>query len=549
MPYSAHRPGRFDSQGRIILDSDPNADTDDLDFLREYEPTGADLTPPRAQDERRMSDDERDADADASAESSAEQEPRREPKPRRQPRERKPRVPGSGFRRLAILGGADGEILDRVPGETPRFVQMFFVLAGTALVSAISMLFALTTGVQAVIWLAVPLAIVWALIIFNLDRFLTSTMTSTRNVWKLIGLAIPRVVMAAIIGFVVAEPLVLQIFHNDIAREVASTNITQAQADQDALETGPEKKALDAASDRVAELENQAATGIVAGTDSSSASESAAQATVDDLTAKMTDQQAVIDQARTLYQCELTGEGAGTVPGCTGVNGEGASSDAAKAQLAEAQQTYDALAAQLRTANEELADAGSAAKENTSTSEAQNREEAKSQLPAARDSYDTALAAYNARAESVASGNAGAIGLLSQISGLNRLSEKEPTILWAHILIAALFFMIELLPVLVKVLTCFGDPSLYEKAAAIRRQVALDKVTAEGFRDRAAIVSVQSQGIQADAGTGEPQTRAERKEAAQAAEQREAAQERELAEKRAQAQTLEEQEQLVEPRV
>ncbi|WP_314426066.1 DUF4407 domain-containing protein [uncultured Microbacterium sp.] len=547
MPYSAHRPGRFDSQGRIILDSDPNADTDDLDFLRAYEPTGADLTPPpseaaAAPAAAREQEQEQEVDAAASA------PPVREPRPRRQPRERKPRVPGSRLRTLAILGGAEGEILDRVPGETPRFVQMFFVLAGTALVSAISMLFALTTGVQAAIWLAVPLAVVWALIIFNLDRFLTSTMTSTRNVWKLIGLAIPRVVMAAIIGFVVAEPLVLQIFHNDIAREVASTNITQAQADQDALETGPEKKALDAASDRVAELENQAATGIVAGTDSSSATESAAQATVDDLTAKMTAQQSVIDQARVLYQCELTGDGAGTVPGCTGVNGEGASSDAAQAQLAEAQQTYDALAAQLRTANEELAAAGTAAKENTSTSEAQNREEAQSQLPAARDSYDAALAAYNARAESVASGNAGAIGLLSQISGLNRLSEKEPTILWAHILIAALFFMIELLPVLVKVLTSYGDPSLYEKALAIRKQVALDKVTAEGFRDRAAIVTVQSQGMQADAGAAEPQTRAERREAAQAAEERARVEERELAEKRAQAQTLEEQEQLVESR-
>ncbi|MFJ4999246.1 DUF4407 domain-containing protein [Microbacterium sp. NPDC088619] len=541
MPYSAHRPGRFDSQGRIILDSDPNADTDDLDFLRAYEPTGADLQAPESVDPT--------PDAEGGQDATAPAEPVREPKPRRQPRERAPRVPGSRLRKLAILGGADGEILDRVPGETPRFVQMFFVLAGTALVSAISMLFALTTGVQAAIWLAVPLAVVWALIIFNLDRFLTSTMTSTRNVWKLIGLAIPRVIMAAIIGFVVAEPLVLQIFHNDIAREVAATNITQAQSDQEALETGPEKKALDAASDRVATLENQAATGVVAGTDSSSASESAAQATVDDLTTKMTDQQAVIDQARILYQCELTGEGAGTVPGCTGVNGEGASSDAAQAQLAEAQQTYDALAAQLRTANEELAAAGTAAKENTSTSEAQNREEAQSQLPAARDSYDAALDAYNARAESVASGNAGAIGLLSQISGLNRLSEKEPTILWAHILIAALFFMIELLPVLVKVLTSYGDPSLYEKAAAIRRQVALDKVTAEGFRDRAAIVTVQSQGIQADAGSGEPQTRAERKEAEQAAQERAQAEERELAEKRAQAQTLAEQEQLVEPRV
>lgn len=483
-----------------MIDDDPNADTDDLDFLRAYEPSGADDQATEPLDTTRAPE----ADGDEETDAAASARPAREPKPRRATRERKPRVPGSRLRTLAILGGADGDILDRVPGETPRFVQMFFVLAGTALVSAISMLFALTTGVQAAIWLAVPLAVVWALIIFNLDRFLTSTMTSTRNLWKLIGLAIPRVVMAAIIGFVVAEPLVLQIFHNDISREVASTNISQSQSDQEALETGPEKKALDAASDRVAALENQAATGIVAGTDSSSASESAAQATVDDLTAKMTAQQEVIDQARVLYQCELTGEGAGTVPGCTGVNGEGASSDAAKTQLAEAQQTYDALAAQLRTANEELSAAGTSAKENTSAAETRNRQEAQDQLPAAQDSYETALAAYNARAESVASGNAGAVGLLSQISALNRLSEKEPTILWAHILIAALFFMIELLPVLVKVLTSYGDPTLYEKAAAIRKQVALDKVTAEGFRDRASIVTAQSEAVDSESAPPAP---------------------------------------------
>ncbi|CNL14632.1 Uncharacterised protein [Mycobacterium tuberculosis] len=99
----------------------------------------------------------------------------------------------------------------------------------------------------------------------------------------------------------------------------------------------------------------------------------------------------------------------------------------------------------------------------------------------------------------MAQGNAGAVGLLSQISGLNRLSEKEPAILWAHILIAALFFMIELLPVLVKVLTSYGDPSLYEKALAIRKQVALDRVTAEGFRDRADIVTSPASGAGAQA--------------------------------------------------
>jgi hypothetical protein len=206
----------------------------------------------------------------------------------------------------------------------------------------------------------------------------------------------------------------------------------------------------------------------------------------------MADQQKVIDQARALYQCELTGEGAGTVPGCTGVQGDGASSDAAKSQLDQAQQTYDALAAQLRQANTDLESADASSKSATSASEAQNRQQAKDQLPAAEQAYKTALDAYNARAAEVAGTNAGAVGLLSQISALDRLSAKEPVLGFAHWLIAALFFMIELLPVIVKVLTSWGDPSLYEKAEAIAKQVELDRVTSKGYRDRAAIIAEEA---------------------------------------------------------
>lgn len=491
MSYSAHRPGRMDSQGQISFEADGpdgSVSDDDLDFLRSFEPRGNAEAEADAVDEPTevIEPDSTLRRAQGPGEASRPREARKLP---RIDRPRRERTPGSRLRTMAILGGAEGAILDRVPGETPRFVQMFFVLLGTALVSAISMFFALTTGVQLIAWLALPLALVWMALIFNLDRFLTATMSSTRSVGKLIALALPRVAMAALIGFLVAEPLVLQVFHNDIAREVASTNITQSQSDQNALEKGPEKKALDAATKRVSALENQAATGIVAGTASGSASTAAAQSAVDDITTKMAEQQKVIDTARTLYQCELTGEGAGSVPGCTGVNGQGSSSNAAKAQLAAAQQTYDALAAQLRSANADLNTAEGAAKQNATASETTNRQQAKDQLPAAKKTYDQALAAYNARADAVAAGNAGAVGLLSQISGLNRLSDKEPTILWAHWLIAALFFMIELLPVLVKVLTSYGDESLYEKTAAIRKQVELDRVSAEGFRDRAAIVS------------------------------------------------------------
>ena len=100
-----------------------------------------------------------------------------------------------------------------------------------------------------------------------------------------------------------------------------------------------------------------------------------------------------------------------------------------------------------------------------------------------------ALAAYNEQAESVASGNAGATGLLSQMSAMERLAEQEPAIRWAHLLIAGLFFMIELLPVIVKVLTSYGDPSLYEKALAMRRQVDLDRVTARTWTERASIAT------------------------------------------------------------
>jgi hypothetical protein len=316
-------------------------------------------------------------------------------------------------------------------------------------------------------------------------------MRSTRNVWRLIGLAIPRVIMAALIGIVVAEPLVLQIFHNDIAREVTSTNVSQALSDQEAVTSGPEKQALDAASARVAALENQAATGIVEGTSSTSAASAAAQENVDQLTAQLAERQTVIDQARALYQCELTGEGVGTVPGCTGVQGSGASSDAAQAQLAQAQTAYDDLAVQLQQATAALTGANAASADAAATSAEQNIQQAEDELPAARAQYEAARSAYDERAAAVAGTNAEAQGILSQITALERLSQREPVLAWAHWLIAALFFMIELLPVLVKVLTSYGDQSLYEKADALRRRVALDRVTARTWHERAAIVTTE----------------------------------------------------------
>ncbi|WP_295782729.1 DUF4407 domain-containing protein [uncultured Microbacterium sp.] len=552
MSFSAHRPGRFGSDGRIEFTTEQERERYLDEFLAERDASDTDASDPTPSDAPDRHDgtsepwgappaDDEPLDPfvfDPRADTAREGDPRADepadehdtlvidraarvddtpPQPEeplsapavasipvtaepRPPRLRRadPRRPTlSLIRRMAVLGGADNDVLDEVPEEVPRFVQMFLVLAGTALVSALSMMFALLTGVRVSILLAIPLAIVWGLIIFNLDRFLTSTMRSTKNLFRLLGLALPRVIMAALIGIVVAEPLVLQIFQNDITREVNSTNVTQALTDQDAVTNGPEKQALDAATAQVSALENQAATGIVAGTSSTSAEAAAAQQSVDQLTQQLAAQQTVIDQARAVYQCELTGQGAGTVPGCTGVAGNGASSDAAQAQLQQAQSAYDSLSAQLQQAQSTLASANSAGAAAAASSADANKQQAEDQLPAARAQYDSALAAYNARASSVADGNAGAVGLLSQITALERLSDREPVLRWAHYLIAALFFMIELLPVLVKVLTGFGGPSLYEKAEKMRGQVALDRVSARTFRKRADIIADEANRVPA----------------------------------------------------
>lgn len=546
MSFSAHRPGRFGSDGRIEFTTDeereqylddilaaqnaakrpaeaqehtsepwgaPPADDEPLDpFVydsRDADPRDTDSTDAEPTDDHDTVVIDRAERARADDETAVIPDEAPEPEPvasaplpsePRQPRLRRhdPRRPRlSLIRRMAVLGGADNDVLDEVPEEVPRFVQMFLVLAGTALVSALSMMFALLTGVRVSILLAIPLALTWGLIIFNLDRFLTSTMRSTKNVFRLLGLAMPRVIMAALIGIVVAEPLVLQVFQNDIAREVNATNITQALGDQDAVTNGPEKQALDAASAQVSALENQAATGIVTGTSSTSAESAAAQQSVDQLTQQLAAQQTVIDQARAVYQCELTGQGAGTVPGCTGVAGNGASSDAAQAQLQQAQSAYDALSTQLSQAQATLATANSAGAEAAASSADANKQQAEDQLPAARAQYESALAAYNQRASSIADGNAGAVGLLSQITALERLSDREPVLRWAHYLIAALFFMIELLPVLVKVLTGFGGPSLYEKAEKMRGQIALDRVSARTFRKRADIIADEANRVPA----------------------------------------------------
>src|SRR5260370_29545365 len=97
---------------------------------------------------------------------------------------------------MAWLGGGDQAVLDQVPQERARFVQMAGVLLTTSGIAVVSMIFALRDGVKAPLGAAVILGLLWGVVILNLDRFLVLSMGDTRHRGRLVLITLPRLALA-----------------------------------------------------------------------------------------------------------------------------------------------------------------------------------------------------------------------------------------------------------------------------------------------------------------------------------------------------------------
>jgi len=98
----------------------------------------------------------------------------------------------------------------------------------TGLLAAFSGGYALYTVFHS--WLITVLfALLWGAIIFNLDRFLVSSIKKEGSFSKQFALAIPRFMLAAILALVIAKPLELRIFESEILEVL---NDKKAEKDQ-----------------------------------------------------------------------------------------------------------------------------------------------------------------------------------------------------------------------------------------------------------------------------------------------------------------------------
>ncbi|WP_330174568.1 DUF4407 domain-containing protein [Streptomyces sp. NBC_01498] len=121
-------------------------------------------------------------------------------------------------RRLRTLTGVDEELLARVRYERSKYTALGGVVLGTSVIAAFSMWNFAGEVLGRVSVVALVPTVIWMLFVLNLDRWLVTPQPNAR---RRVGPLLTRLLIALMLGTVIAEPLVLRIFQTAIEERVA----------------------------------------------------------------------------------------------------------------------------------------------------------------------------------------------------------------------------------------------------------------------------------------------------------------------------------------
>lgn len=115
-----------------------------------------------------------------------------------------------------VCSGADKNILEGCSeGEQTKYVGIGATVFFTAVMAFIASAYALFTVFDNV-YPALLFGLVWSLLIFNLDRFIVSTIRKRDKIGSEFLQATPRIILAIIIAIVISKPLEIKIFEKEI---------------------------------------------------------------------------------------------------------------------------------------------------------------------------------------------------------------------------------------------------------------------------------------------------------------------------------------------
>jgi len=147
-----------------------------------------------------------------------------------------------------LCSGADTDILnDCSIGEQNKYAGIGATVFFTAIMATIAASYALYTVFDN-LYSSLFFGLIWGLLIFNLDRYIVSTIKKRDNVIDEILQATPRILLAVIIAVVISKPLELKIFEKEINQVLLEqkNELTLANQNQIAEQFNP----------KIAELES-----------------------------------------------------------------------------------------------------------------------------------------------------------------------------------------------------------------------------------------------------------------------------------------------------
>lgn len=146
-------------------------------------------------------------------------------------------VPGGQF--LIWLSGARRQILAECPSERPRYTGLGAAILISAVMAGISLAFVLVTALNAALWVALPAAFAWGVAILSLNRLFVVSLPRGHGARFQLFRALPRLLIALLMGFVISTPIVLQIFGSEIQHQITVLHEQAAVEYYDRASTSP----------------------------------------------------------------------------------------------------------------------------------------------------------------------------------------------------------------------------------------------------------------------------------------------------------------------
>ncbi|HZO64499.1 MAG TPA: DUF4407 domain-containing protein [Kribbellaceae bacterium] len=373
------------------------------------------------------------------------------------------------MRKLFVwASAADPEILRQCPGERIRYETMGAAILTTAAIATVSATFAVSMALGLRTPFAVVVGLFWGVAILNIDRLLIGGVHRRDTTAGNIAVAVPRVLLALLIGAVVSTPLVLRIFNSEINAQLDLDRQTALAQFTTKLNSDPRYVKIPDLERRIQELRqiiNNGPTDTVE-----------QNPTVTRLQLEYNALSTRYQQAERDVICENEGT-------CGSENvGKGPAYD-------EKVKARDRLRRELEAKKSELDAARATVAARQSSDNIRVRSNAEAELKTAQAELDDLTAKRKVEMDAYTANTLVDHGLLARLQALDHLKARNSTLGAAYLALLALLAALEMLPIIAKLIMSVGDLTVYDQirkdtesaeylvavtASAERAQIALD---------------------------------------------------------------------------